>query len=59
MTVAFEPNSNWKSAAQSINGFFGRRPGQNIQEFSQELKQLTDEDKAQLHAGIMNGTLTY
>lgn len=42
-----------------LNKFFGRKPGQSLQEFGQEIKTLTDEDKAQLVEGITNGTLTY
>lgn len=41
------------------NKLFGRRAGQSLTEFSQELRSLTDADCAQLCAGIEDGSLTY
>ena len=47
--------------------YFGRLPGQNLKEFAEELKELSDTDKQQLDAGLgdvdkagnATGTLTY
>lgn len=32
----------------ACNTFFGRKPGQTLQEFNGELKQLTDKDRAEM-----------
>lgn len=32
--------------------FFGRLPNQNLSEFAAEVKKLTDEDKAEIKAGL-------
>lgn len=39
--------------------YFGKKPGQSLSEFATEWNELTDDDKAQLVAGINNGSLTY
>lgn len=43
------------------NKFFGRREGQSLMEFGQELKELTDQDCEDLLKGLdgPNPTLTY
>jgi hypothetical protein len=48
-----------KTGIAGIYKFFGPRAGQSIKDFSDEYKELTDEDKAQLREGIDNGSLTY
>lgn len=45
--------------AKAINGFFGKRPGETLAEFMDEMKALTPADKDQLGDGIRNGSLTY
>lgn len=57
--MAFDPANPRKGFATTASKFFGRHAGQSLGEFGAELKELTDEDVAQLHAGIDNGTLTY
>lgn len=39
-----------KSDTALIIHFFGKKPGQTTAEFREELKALTDEDKAELAA---------
>lgn len=47
--------------------FFGRMPNQSLQEFASEMKGLTEQDKAELDAGLgevskegaATGSLTY
>lgn len=34
------------SFTKAVNEFFGRKPGQSLQEFQQELKALSPEDRA-------------
>lgn len=46
-------------AAVVLKKYFELLPGQKMIDFMEELKQLTPEDKAQLAAGIEDGTLTY
>lgn len=38
---------------------FFKMPGKTLKEFSAEWARLTGDDKAQLKAGIGDGTLTY
>lgn len=47
------------AGVNELNKFFGRKPGQSLSEFGQELKELTLDDKVQLVGGIVDGTLTY
>ena len=46
-------------SVKTLMEYFGRRPGENIKAFAEELKGLSDEEKIQLTQGIENGTLTY
>jgi hypothetical protein len=43
---------------KAVTEFF-RREGETLKGFTEEWKQLTDEDKEQIKEGIGNGTLTY
>lgn len=45
--------------AKLFKEFFGYRDGDRLQDFAQELKQLTDEEKAQIVRGIEDGSMTY
>jgi hypothetical protein len=45
--------------AKVIKEYFGKLPGQTLQDFLGEFKQLSDADKQQLGDGIRNGSLTY
>jgi hypothetical protein len=38
--------------AVAMRDFFGYRPDDGLKEFSVELKQLTDADKAEFRAGL-------
>ena len=38
------------SFVKACNNFFGRKPGQSLAEFSAELKELTEADRAELIA---------
>ena len=57
--MAFDPTNPRKGFATAASRFFGRKDGQSLGDFGAEVKALTDEDVAQLHGGIANGTLTY
>ena len=48
-----------KGDAVILKGFFGYRPGEGLREFTAELKELADEEKVALAAGIRDETLTY
>lgn len=48
-----------KSATVVISKFFGKKDGQSLGELAAEIKELSDEDKAQLKAGIEDGTYSY
>lgn len=39
--------------------YFGKLPGQSLSDFAVELKALSDEDVAQLRAGLEDGSLSY
>lgn len=43
----------------TVKKYFGLKDGQTMTEFAKEYKELTDEDKAQLAGGILDGTETY
>jgi hypothetical protein len=45
--------------AKLFKAFFGYRDGDRLQDFAQELKQLTDEEKAQIVQGIEDRSMTY
>lgn len=56
--------SEWKSTPGKLNAgdigkFFGKKEGQKLSELVGEMKDLTDQDKAQLAQGFADGTLTY
>lgn len=44
---------------KEVMEFFGRKEGQGLKEFTQEWMAMSDEDKAQIKAGIGDGTLNY
>lgn len=48
-----------KGAATKFVKFFGKKDGQTLSEFATEMRDLADEDVAQLVGGIDDGTLTY
>lgn len=50
---------NPRKGGAKIMKYMGKKPGQNLTDVSAEMKELTDEDVAQLVEGIENGTLTY
>lgn len=45
--------------ATVIAKFFGKLPGQNLADVMAEMRELTDEDKAQLAGGIKDESLNY
>lgn len=47
------------SPVKVLKDFFGVKPGDSLKDFAAELKELTDEDKAQLVAGIEDETFDY
>lgn len=47
------------SDVKILKDYFGVREGQKLKDFADELKELTDEDKAQLVAGIQDETYDY
>jgi len=42
-----------------VMDFFGKKEGSSLKGFTDEWKALTDNDKAQIKAGLEDGTLTY
>lgn len=57
--MAFDPTSPRKGFSTAASKFFGRKEGQSLGDFAAELKELTDADVTQLHAGLADGSLTY
>lgn len=57
--VTVDDNGKVKGAAAALNKYFGRRKGQSLQDFGDEIKGLTELDRAQLFQGIKDNTLTY
>lgn len=55
--MADEPQP--KSDTVLMKNFFGYRDGEGLSDFSNELKTLSPEEKAELGEGIRNGTFTY
>lgn len=41
-----------RSFVAACNEFFGRQPNQTLQQFGDELKQLTHEDKVEIAQGL-------
>lgn len=48
-----------RTFAKLFQGYFGRKPGQNLMEFGQEINELSEKEKIQIADGIEDGTLTY
>lgn len=48
-----------KEYVAAFKNFFGMKPGQKIKDFGEELKGLTELDKAQIMQGIADGSLNY
>lgn len=48
-----------KSGISMAMTFFGKAPGQGIKDFKDEWDKVPEEGKAQLTAGMADGTLTY
>jgi hypothetical protein len=48
-----------KSGISLAMAFFGKKEGQGIKDFKDEWDAISDEGKAQLTAGLSDGTLTY
>jgi hypothetical protein len=48
-----------KSGIALTMAYFGKKEGQRIAEFKAEWDALTADNKAQLTAGLSDGTLTY
>ena len=48
-----------REGAAIIMKYFGKLPGQNLQGFAEELRELDDESFFQLVQGIQNETYTY
>ncbi len=42
-----------------LKKYFGVRPGDKLQDFAKELKNLTDSDREELTTGILNESFTY
>lgn len=42
------------SLIAACQDFFGRKPGQSLQEFSEEFKKLSEKDKAELTEMLKN-----
>lgn len=51
-------NMDKHASISEVQKFFYRE-GDTLKQFSDEWKQLTDQDKSDLKAGIGNGTLNY
>lgn len=45
-------NDKLKGFVTACMEFFGRKDGQGLQDFANEVKKLTDEDKAEIYAGF-------
>lgn len=48
-----------QATLKQVADYFGRLPGQTLKAWTEEWKQLSDEDKEQIKDGIGDGTLTY
>lgn len=48
-----------RSTTKTLSDYFGRKEGQNLAGFAEELKALSADEKQQLAEGIINGSLTY
>lgn len=46
-------------SVKTLMKFFGKKEGQDLASFGQELKELSDAEKIQLCNGIEDGTLNY
>lgn len=46
------PNHDPMGLTSAMMDFFGRKSGQTLQEFANEVKALTDSDKAEIRAGL-------
>lgn len=44
---------------KAVADFFGRKQGQTLKDWTEEWKQLTEEDKEQIKNGIGDGTFNY
>jgi hypothetical protein len=55
---SIEENTMVDATLKQVADFF-RKAGETLKEFSNEWTKLTSDDKAQLKAGIGDGTLTY
>lgn len=47
------------SDVKILKDYFGTKDDQTLKDFAAELRELTDEDKAQLVAGIQDETFDY
>ena len=47
------------SSIGPLSKFFGKKDGQKLADFAAEIRELTDTDKAELVAGINDGSFTY
>lgn len=45
--------------AAQLQKFFGKKEGQTLKDFAEEIRTLTPLDKQQLGEGIASSTLTY
>lgn len=48
-----------RTFTKTLLDYFGKKPGQTIGDFGQELKELSDEEKTQLCDGIEDGSFDY
>lgn len=46
------------SFMQAANDYFGKLPGQNALQFAGEVKKLTDQDRAEIEAGLVKNGYT-
>jgi len=53
------PEEDRKPSVSTLKKFFELKEGQKLQDFAEELKSLTMEEKLALCDGIESGSLTY
>lgn len=48
-----------KFSVKVLKEYFGLRDGDKLADFAKELKDLSEEEKIQLHDGIEDGSMNY
>lgn len=57
--MAEQGKTTGRKGVSELSKFFGRKPGQTLKEFAEEVKELPDTDFYELVDGIKDGTHTY